>query len=109
MRVAASFLGILLFYLLGEGLSRALGLLPGSLWGMALLFLALRLGLPEAWVAPAAGILLRRMALFFVPVGVGVLAYAELLASHALAVALALLLGTALTLLPPALLLGGRR
>jgi len=86
------------FWLLGEGLARVLGLLPGSLWGMVLLFLALRLGLPEGWVAPAAGLLLRWMALFFVPVGVGVLAYGPVLIAHAGAVAAAVGLGTLLTL-----------
>jgi len=85
-------------WLAGEELARAIGLLPGSLWGMVLLFLALRLGLPENAVAPAAGFLLRWMALFFVPVGVGVLAFAPLLLKHAAAVGLALGLGTLLTL-----------
>ncbi len=108
MRAAVSALWVLGFYLAGEGLARALGLLPGSLWGMLLLFLALRLGLPEDWVAPAAKVLLRWMPLFFVPVGVGVLAYRELLLAHWAAVALALALGTLLTLAVPALLLERR-
>jgi len=108
LRTAASALWILLFYLVGEGLARDFGLLPGSLWGMLLLFFALRLGLPEDRVAPAAGVLLRWMPLFFVPVGVGVLAYKDLLLSHAAAVALALVLGTLFTLAVPALLLERR-
>ncbi len=108
MRAAVSALWILLFYLLGEGLARLFGLLPGSLWGMLLLFLALRLGLPESGVAPAARMLLRLMPLFFVPVGVGVLAYRELLLTHAAAVALAIVLGTLITLAVPALLLERR-
>jgi len=108
LRAAASALWILLFYLLGEGFAHLFGLLPGSLWGMLFLFLALRLGLPEGAVAPAARVLLRWMPLFFVPVGVGVLAYGELLLSHAAAVALALVLGTLLTLAVPALLLERR-
>ncbi len=108
MRAAVSALWILGFYFAGEGLARTLGLLPGSLWGMLLLFLALRFGLPQDWVAPAARALLRWMPLFFVPVGVGVLTYRELLLAHAAAVALALVLGALLTLAVPALLLERR-
>ncbi len=98
MRLALSAVIIGVAWLAGEGLARVLGLLPGSLWGMVLLFLALRFGLPESAVSPAAGLLLRWMALFFVPVGVGVLAFAPLLLKHAAAVGLALGLGTLLTL-----------
>ena len=108
MRTAVSLALILAFYLLGEGLAHALGLLPGSLWGMLLLFLALRLGLPEDGVAPAAGVLLRWMPLFFVPVGVGVLAWRELLLAHLGAVAIALVLGTLSTLAVVALILERR-
>lgn len=49
--------------------------IPGSLVGMALAALLVRRGwLPEAWARPAAGWLIRWMALFFVPAGVGLMA-----------------------------------
>ena len=60
---------IMLFYVLGEMVSLLIGrLIPGSVCGMILLFLALTL----KWVRPrdvdkAASALTRNMALFFVP------------------------------------------
>jgi len=96
------FAWLLTFYALGEVLARLLPTVPlsGSLWGMVLLYAALSKGLlDESKVEAAARPLLRGLGLYFVPVGVGVLAYADLLRAHAPAVAAALLLGTLLTLL----------
>jgi holin-like protein len=96
------FVWLLAFYALGEGLARLLPGVPlsGSLWGMVLLYFALNAGLlDERKVAAAARPLLRGLGLYFVPVGVGVLAFEGLLRAHAAAVALALVLGTLLTLL----------
>ncbi len=109
MRVALSALVLLAFALTGEGISQAVGLLPGSLWGMLLLFLALRLGLPETSVAPEAEALLRWMPLLFVPVGVGVITWIDVLAARPIATGGALIGGTALTLVATGLILGGRR
>lgn len=53
---------------------------PPSVLGMLLLTLSLRLGvLPAARVRPAAELLIRHMALLFVPAGVGLMLYADLL------------------------------
>jgi holin-like protein len=55
--------------------------LPGSVVGMLMLAAALRLRwLPERAVKDAAELLIRNMALLFVPAGVGVMVYGGLLA-----------------------------
>ena len=94
----ASVFFVLFFWLLGEGVSRVLGLMPGSLWGMALLFLSLRAGLEPRHLRPAAPLLLRWMPLFFVPVGVGAVTFFDLPARALFATLTALFLGTLFTL-----------
>ncbi|WP_456411353.1 CidA/LrgA family protein [Oceanithermus sp.] len=109
MNLALGFALLLGFYGLGEGLARLLPGLPlsGSLWGMVLLYLALASGLVrEERVAGAARLVLRGLGLYFVPVGVGALAFEALLREQALAVGAALLFGTLITLAAAA---GGAR
>ena len=79
---------ILAAWAAGELLSRhALVPLPGSVIGMLLLTAALQLeAVPERLVAGPARLLVRWMALFFVPAGVGVLLYLPLLRAHWVAV-----------------------
>ena len=74
---------LLLFQLCGEILSRLFSLpFPGNVLGMGLLLVALRVGLVEIkWLEEAAELLLSNMALFFVPAGVGVMVYGDLLAA----------------------------
>ncbi|MEB2426693.1 CidA/LrgA family protein, partial [Klebsiella pneumoniae] len=53
---------------------------PGSIIGMLILFVLLALHiLPPQWVNPGCNILIRYLALLFVPIGVGVMQYWELL------------------------------
>lgn len=88
-------------WILGEGVATLLpwAPLPGSLWGMLLAFAALEAGwLPEARVRRASQTLVRLLGLLFVPVGVGVVAYGELVARHAVAIAVAIVLGSVVTL-----------
>lgn len=75
------FVLLLLFQLLGEGLSSWLALpMPGNVLGMALLLLAMLAGwVKPEWLQEAAELLLRYMALFFVPAGVGVMLYFDLI------------------------------
>lgn len=97
---------ILLFYFLGEGLSRLLGgYIPGSVLGMLLLFFALyfRLLKPD-YVKAAATVITKNMALFFVPVSVGLMAHAEVLSRSLWAIALAIIVSTILTLVSVALI-----
>lgn len=54
--------------------------IPGSIIGMLIMFVLLALQiLPAAWVNPGCFILIRYMALLFVPIGVGVMQYADIL------------------------------
>jgi len=87
---------LLLFQLCGEILSRLLSLpIPGNVIGMGLLLLALMTGLVEtAWLEEAAELLLSNMALFFVPAGVGVMVYGDLIAAEWLPICVATVLST---------------
>ncbi|CNL29457.1 antiholin-like protein LrgA [Yersinia pseudotuberculosis] len=52
--------------------------IPGSIIGMLILFVLLTLQiLPSPWVKPSCQLLIRYMALLFVPIGVGVMQYYE--------------------------------
>lgn len=57
--------------------------IPAPLTGMALMFLLLssKLLKPQ-WLAPACEPILKYMALFFIPAGVGVVQYTSLLSTH---------------------------
>lgn len=75
---------ILLFYVLGNGLSQLIGgIIPGSVCGMLLLFIALCLHIvkPES-VRNVAHTLTQNMAVFFVPAGVGIMAQYDLIAQN---------------------------
>ncbi|MBN2646086.1 MAG: CidA/LrgA family protein [Desulfuromonadaceae bacterium] len=75
---------LLLLQGLGELLAQALHLpLPGSVIGMILLLLGLRAGLIRVeWVKDAAELLLSHLSLLFVPAGVGVMLYFDLIAGQ---------------------------
>ena len=54
--------------------------IPGSLIGMLIMFVLLALQiLPAKWVNPGCYVLIRYMALLFVPIGVGVMQYYDIL------------------------------
>ncbi len=54
--------------------------IPGSIIGMLIMFVLLALQiLPAKWVNPGCYLLIRYMALLFVPIGVGVMQYYDLL------------------------------
>lgn len=54
--------------------------IPGSIIGMLIMFVLLSLQiLPAKWVNPGCVLLIRYMALLFVPIGVGVMQYYDLL------------------------------
>ena len=87
---------LLLFQLCGEFLSRILDLpIPGNVLGMGLLLLGLMTGLVDIkWLEEAAELLLSNMALFFVPAGVGVMVYGDLIAAEWLPISVATILST---------------
>jgi len=82
--------------LLGTLLVEQLGLpIPGNVIGMLLLFAALRMNLVRLeWVRDAAQLLLSHMALLFVPAGVGVMVYFDLIVMEWLPIVVATLVST---------------
>ena len=87
---------LLLFQLCGEFVSRVLELpIPGNVLGMSLLLLGLLTNVVDIkWFEEAADILLSNMALFFVPAGVGVMVYGNLIASEWIPISVATVLST---------------
>jgi putative effector of murein hydrolase LrgA (UPF0299 family) len=98
---------LLLCQLVGEVIARGLSLpAPGPVLGLALLaaglFVWSRRGggdVDKTDVGKASTALLASLSLLFVPAGVGVVQYLDLLSSNALALGLALVASTVLTLL----------
>lgn len=91
---------ILLFWLLGNVISRATGgIVSGNVIGMVLLFAALKWRLldPEK-VRPAAKLLISNMALCFVPFGVGLIVSYRAIADNVWAIAVAAVVSTVLVL-----------
>jgi len=95
-RLAAGFLILLAFLLAGGWIADTAHLpLPGSVVGMLMLAAALRLRwLPERMVRGAAALLVRHMALLFVPAGVGLMVHGELLSREWLPIVAASAAGT---------------
>jgi holin-like protein len=87
---------LLLLQFLGELFSTWLALpVPGNVLGMGLLLAALLIGWVKIeWLEEAADLLLSNMALFFVPAGVGVMVYADLISREWLPISVALVLST---------------
>ncbi|GAA3912191.1 CidA/LrgA family protein [Litoribacillus peritrichatus] len=89
------------FYILGELVVYFLASpIPGSVAGMLLLFIALTLKgkAPPSLITTSEKILMY-LPLLLVPAGVGVMQYLELIKGQAIAIACALLVGTAFTMI----------
>lgn len=100
-----SFASLLLFQCLGEGITFAFKLpVPGPVVGMLLLFVALVLYPPLLEKIEATGSeLLRHLSLLFVPAGVGIVAAATQVRGQWVAIIVALVVSTLLTLAVTAL------
>jgi holin-like protein len=100
-RLVLGFVILLALLFAGAWIVDALRLpLPGSVVGMLMLAAALRLRwLPERTVKDAAELLIRNMALLFVPAGVGVMVYGGLLAREWLPIVVASAASTVAVLL----------
>ncbi|WP_429886205.1 CidA/LrgA family protein [Geoalkalibacter halelectricus] len=87
---------LLLMQFLGEVISRGLSIpIPGNVLGMGLLLAALGLGWVKVqWLQDAAELLLSHLALFFVPAGVGVMVYFDLIAVEWLPILVAMVVST---------------
>ena len=100
---------LLAFQLVGETLSRGLGLVvPGPVIGMVLL-LAFFIAMPKAAAAiqPTAQGLLSHLSLLFVPAGVGIVAHLDKLGADGVPILVALLVSTALSIAVGALVFVG--
>ena len=103
----AGLVEILLFQGLGEIVSHfAIPMLPGPVVGLMLLlaWFRIRKSVPQA-VETVADALVQHLGLLFVPAAVGVVMFWPQLRSHALAVAVALVVSVILTIAVTALLL----
>lgn len=97
---------ILLFLFLGEGISFFIqGLVPGSVLGMILMFLALSAKIVNADdVRGVAHFLTRYMALFFVPAAIGVISAWDLISRNWLALTVISIITTILVIAVVALI-----
>lgn len=95
-----------LMLFLGKGIAYFIPLgVPASIWGLLLLFTALSLQLIKIeWIALSASLLVRYMAILFIPVSVGIIKYADLLFSQAQALIIPNIISTFTTLIMIALL-----
>jgi holin-like protein len=73
----AQFITILIFYLFGNGLSAWLKIpVPGSIFGMVLLFAGLIFGIiKQSWIEDIAQLHIKHLTLLFIPFTVGVFHY----------------------------------
>lgn len=96
-----AFIVIYLCLYAGMGISYLLPLtIPGSIIGMLILFALLASQiLPVTWVAPGCQLMIRYMALLFVPISVGVMDQADLLMSQFGPIVVSCVISTLLVLL----------
>lgn len=89
---------LLFFYLLGLGVSLLIGgIIPGSVLGMVLLFMALAFGwLPVQRIERIAELLLDNMILFFLPAAVGLITSVGLISANLVAILVAATVSTVL-------------
>ncbi len=87
---------LLLFLFIGEVTSRTLNVpIPGNVIGMGLLLAALCAGIVrQEWIKEASELLLSHLALFFVPAGVGVMVYFDLIGREWLPIVAGMVLST---------------
>ncbi|NKI25814.1 CidA/LrgA family protein [Arenibacter sp. 6A1] len=102
-----SLLYIFSFLVLGEFLKEVLHIpIAGNIVGMFLIFFALKFGLIKlSAVKPASDKLLKYLVLFFIPYGVGLLAYFELIQAYWLYIAIAVVVSAVITLYLTAIIL----
>ena len=95
-----SFLIIMACLLVGLTIQHLLGLaIPGSIFGMLILFTLLVLGLiPVEWVRPTSQLFIRYMVLLFVPISVGLMNHFDMLVDNALPILASAVGGTAIVL-----------
>ena len=98
MNILVQAFWLLFFYLLGLGVSLLIGgIIPGSVLGMVLLFIALALGwLKAERVSRIAELLIDNMVLFFLPAAVGLVTSVGLISANLVAILVAAAVSTVL-------------
>lgn len=98
MRILVQSFWLLFFYLLGLGVSVLIGgIIPGSVLGMMLLFMALALGwLRPERVSRVSELLIDNMVLFFLPAAVGLITSVGLITANLTAILVAAAVSTVL-------------
>lgn len=101
MDFSRGFLIILLFLSIGKLMSSYLPFsFPGSIIGLILLFSALNLRLVKVeWIMMSGSLLLKYMALLFVPIGVGLINHLDLIFDNWLVITFSFIFTTLLMLL----------
>ena len=97
---------IFLFLALGEFIKYFFNIpIAGNIIGMVLIFVALKLKVVKLeTVKPASDKLVRYMVLFFVPYGVGLMVYYDIIKTNWVSILAATILSTIITLLATALI-----
>ena len=105
----AAFTLILVCQIAGEAFVRGTGLpIPGPVVGMLLHFLLMRLRLPlPPKLNDVSNVLLKYLALLFVPAGVGAVQHLDRLASEGVRIGIVILLSTVVSLVVTALIFAG--
>lgn len=101
MKIISQYLIILICLIAGEFISRFFNIpIPGNVLGMIILLIALISGIVKLEkVEGAASTLIKNLPLFFVPAGVGIMAYFNIVSKYAAAIMIATFLSTLLVLL----------
>lgn len=102
-----SLLYIFSFLVLGEIFVKVFHIpISGNIIGMFLIFFALRLGLIKLdKVKPAADKLLKYLVLFFIPYGVGLMAYFDLIAAYWVYISVAVVVSSVIAMYLTAIIL----
>lgn len=105
-KMIKAFFVLFLFFGMGEAINYFIPLaVPGSILGMILIFIALKIKLIHLeTVKPASDVLIKYMVLFFVPFGVGLMAYFDFIQSYWIILSVAVVITTLVTLYLTALI-----
>ena len=100
VQLARSLIILYIMLLLGNLISHYIPVgIPGSIWGLLLLFLGLTTHVIHLeWIYFGSSLLIRYMAVLFVPVSVGIIKYSDLLVSQANALLIPNIVSTCVTL-----------
>lgn len=107
LQYCVSFGLIFLSLLIGQYIQSLLNTaIPGSIFGMLILFMLLASGLvPAAWVKPGASFSIRYMIVLFVPTSVGLMDHFDLLINNAVSILASAIGGTFIVLVTLSLML----